>query len=76
MQLQYDGQGDYIKTTTVFPYFVDSNDFIRNVMEHGMNMSLKALSVEKCGERIADAIVKELDIVTLPSFFYYIAYLM
>lgn len=75
MQLQHDGHDKYIKTTTSFPYFVDTRPYLKDVVENGMTLK-KIYSAKECGEQVVDAILKEIEIVTLPNIFYYLIYLM
>lgn len=73
-QLYVDGHSDYIKTSTVFPYFVATRTCVKNVVKDGIMLS-KIYSPEDCGHAIVDAVVKEKEITTLPSIAY-IFYIM
>lgn len=76
MQLFVDGHDDYIKTTTVFPYFIDTQPFIREVVEKGLKIKNKMYTSEECGRAIVDGLLKEKETVTLPEIAYYFTYIL
>lgn len=74
LQLYFDDQSDFIKTTTVFPSFVDTRPCVKIVVEKGTRGE-KLYSGEECGQAIVTGILKEKEIVTIPWTVYYLFYL-
>lgn len=75
LQLHMDGHGDFVKTTTVFPYFVDTRPCIKIVVNDGLMLN-KMYSAEECGRIVVKAVLKEKEIVTLPGFAQFFLYLL
>lgn len=75
LQFYVDGISDFIKTTTIFPYFVNTRPFIANVVSQGMK-SKTLYSINECGKISVEGILKEEEIVTLPTMAYYTNYLL
>lgn len=75
LELFRNGHSDYIKTTTICPYFVNTIPFISNVVNKGMHFKL-LYSVGDCGNVAIDGILGNKEVVTLPSWWYYFFYLM
>lgn len=64
-----------VKTTCIFPYFVDTNPGVRASVLEGSTRKV-ILDPTKSGKVIVDGILRNKDIITLPRNIYYMSYLM
>lgn len=74
MQLEHDGQSNFIKTSTVFPYFVETQPYIKEIVEQGLVFK-KLYSAQKCGQAIVNGVLREKEILVIPKVFYFFLYL-
>ncbi|XP_063709658.1 uncharacterized oxidoreductase YoxD-like [Culicoides brevitarsis] len=75
MDLHFRGLSDCIRTTTVFPYFVDTNPGIKvHVVDkcaHKVMYDPKVI-----GKEIVEGLLRNEEVITFPSFCFYGCYLM
>lgn len=74
MEMYLRGQSDYIKTTCVFPYFVETSSDIKDATH--VHLKFKSiLKMDESAEQIVDGILRNEEIITLPRAWYYFTYL-
>lgn len=66
MQLYHEGHHDYIKTSTVFPYFIDSNPYIIDVILKGCRQKV-VFGLDATGRGLVEGVLREDEIITLPK---------
>lgn len=67
IQLHVDGHSAYVKTTTVFPHFVNTRPLIKNMVDKGCNLKVM-LPTEQCGRAAVNGLLEERDIITVPRY--------
>lgn len=64
-----------VKTTCIFPYFVDTNPGVRASVLEGSYRKV-ILDPKKSGQVIVDGLLRDEDIITLPRNLYYMSYIL
>lgn len=76
LAMQFDLQGlNFMKTTTIFPYFIETNPDVRASVEAGCKHKVM-FNVEESAQSMVDGILRDEEIIVIPKIFYYFAYIM
>ena len=75
IQLHHEGLDKYIKTSTVFLYFVDTNPYVRDAILEGSQQKVLH-SAEFATKGLVNGILREDEIIAVPKEIYYGMYLM
>lgn len=74
LDMHVEGHGDYIRTTTVCPYFIATNNTVVATVKAGMNYTYGVLKVEDVAQRVVQGVCRNEEVIVCPDYIKSIAY--
>lgn len=74
LDLSFKKQSKFIKTSTVFPYFISTNEDVVNSYKSGSKFKVAMLKPEKAAQEIVAKVEKDEEIIFLPNFLVHLLY--
>lgn len=74
LDMVHHSHDEYIKTSTIFPYFMNTNVDVKDSVIHGCEHKV-LYSPEVFAKKMVEGILRNEEIIALPRHFYYLSYL-
>lgn len=75
MELHHRGHDEYVKTTCIFPYFIETSSDVTQSVQEGCRYKV-LFDLQESAKRMVDGILRNEEIITIPRSSYYLVYLM